>query len=221
VAIFGNSSFVPSNGPGGLPVGCFGVASCEVTTSISAGRKLLVRTPAERLPAGSGVVHFSLSKAVHRQIARAKGHRLPVKVTVHSSAGPSATRQLSLVPFTISGRAPSKRYGSSPSLRIVGVTDFVSHGWSGGVLAACASRSPCAATTTVSTGSTVIAPARTQTLGAGQVGYLSFRLTGAGHAKLRAAKGNQLGVRVTVTTAATATAPATSASALVALHSFN
>ena len=222
VAIFGNSSFVPANGPGGLPVACFGGPACRVTTTISSGKTRLAQTRLERVPAGGGVVYYSLSRSAHRLLAHAPGRRLPVTVTVRSSAGARATRQLNLIPFTTSGRAPRKRHGSSPALRIIGVTDFVSHGWTGGVLAACASRTPCSATTTVTAGGgRVIAPARAQTLGAGEVGYLSFRLTGAGHAMLRATRGNQLGVGIHVTTAATAMGAATTASALVALDSFS
>ena len=65
-------------------------------------------------------------------------------------------------------------------------------------------RHPCQATTTLMAGRTTIAKTKPQTLGAGELGYLSFSLTRAGHTLLAKTKTNQLGVTATVTTPAPA-----------------
>jgi len=84
------------------------------------------------------------------------------------------------------------------------------------------------ATTHVTLGGVALAQPRTQTLGAGEIGYLSYGLNSKGHNLLRAKVGNQLGARVTVTTAAApsstggvaATAVAKPMTALISLVSF-
>ncbi len=221
VAIFGHSSFVPLHGPGGLPVACFGIAACRVTTTVSQGHRALASTGPQSVPAGGGIVYFDLSRAVHKLVAHAVHHQLPVTVTVRSTTGAKVARVVNLVPFTVSGRTPRRTAGAGPALRILGSTDFVSSGWSGGILAACVSATPCSATPSVSAGrGQLVSTSRPQTIGGHEVGYLSFRMTGAGHAMLRAVKGNQLGARVSVTTAPTATAAATTVRALVSLDAF-
>ena len=72
-----------------------------------------------------------------------------------------------------------------------------------------------------------MATARTQTLGAGELGYLTFTMTNRGHALLQRSAGNQLAARVVVTTAASdsgGSAPSAqdgaTAAALVSLDSF-
>ena len=82
--------------------------------------------------------------------------------------------------------------------------EFVSHGWVGGVLAECLAATPCSATTTLMAGRTTVARTKPQTLGAGELGYLSFTLTGAGHRLLAKTRSNQLGVTATITTPAPA-----------------
>ena len=221
VAIFGHSSFVPVDGPGGLPVACYGIASCQVSTTVSNGRHTLASTRPQRVPAGGGIVHFDLSRATHRLVVHAAHQLLPVTVTVRSTTGAKATRLVNLVPFTVAGRAPRRSVGAGAGVRILGETDFVSHGWSGGILASCAARIPCSATPTVTAGGGhLVSISRPQALGAHEVGYLSFRMTSAGHAMLRAVKGNQLGARIAVTTAPTATGAASTARALISLDSF-
>jgi hypothetical protein len=59
-----------------------------------------------------------------------------------------------------------------------------------------------------------------RTIGAGEVGYLPFRLTSAGHALLKRARGNQLGVRVKVMAPAEGLLAPTTATAAIALDAF-
>jgi hypothetical protein len=227
VAIFGNSAFVGSSGPAGVPVACLNASPCAVQAVIYDGSKRLAHTATEAIARHGGVLLVPLSKQVRRLVADAADHRLPVKVTVTSSTGRKATRSLSLVPFTASGKTPAHRTWASPGVQILGKTSFVSNGWVGGILAACKASAPCVATTTVSRSGIPIATSQPQTLGAGEVGYLTFRLTANGHALLRASRGNQLGARVSVRSAtpsstggATATATPGAATALVSLDGY-
>jgi hypothetical protein len=220
VAVFGHSAFVATRGPGGLPVECYAISDCRVSTTMTLGHRTLVRTSDERVPAGGGIVHFPVSAAAHRLIIAAKNTGVPVTVTVHSSTGPSATRAMRLVRFTATGRGPRRLAGSDRALRILGVTDFVSHGFSGGILVACRQSTPCTATPTVHIGATTVATSRPHTIGSGEIGYLSFQMTAAGHVLLMHARGNQLGVGIQVTSAATGLATASRAHALVALDAF-
>lgn len=91
----------------------------------------------------------------------------------------------------------------------------------------CKSSAPCIATTLVTRGGVALSQPRTQTLGAGEIGYLTYQLNKQGHKLLRAQAGNQLGARVTVSTtppsstgAAAATSPPKAATALLSLDSF-
>jgi hypothetical protein len=222
VAIFGHSAFVANHGPGGLPVECFGIGGCRVATTIRDAHKLLARTGYAKVAAGGGIDHFALSPAVHKLVAGAGNHGLAVTVTIRSSAGRSATRLIRLVRFTTSGAGPRRvtSESSSTALRILGGTDFVSHGWTGGILVACAQSTPCAATPSVSLRGHAIATARVQSIGAGEIGYLSFQMTAAGHRLLGRATGNQLGATVSVTTSGQGLNPGSKATALLALDSF-
>ncbi len=168
-----------------------------------------------------------LSTQTHKLVANALNRRLPVTVTVTGSSGVRATRPLNLVPYTISGKAPARRSWPSPALQILAETSFVSNAWTGGVLAVCKASTPCLATTHVTLGGVALAQPQTQTLGAGEIGYLTYQLNAKAHKQLRAKVGNQLGARVTVTTAApsstggaAATAGPKAAVAFVSLDSF-
>jgi Domain of unknown function (DUF1906) len=202
VAIFGNSAFVGASGPVGVPVACLNASVCQVQAAIYDGSKRLAHTATETISRHGGLLLFPLSTQVHRLVAAAVGRRLPVTVTVTSSTGQKATRSLNLVPYTAAGKAPARKTWASPTVQILAKTNFVSNGWTGGVLAVCKASTPCPVTTRVTLAGAALAPPRTQTLGAGEVGYLAFTLNNKGHALLKASKGNQLGARVTVTTAA-------------------
>jgi hypothetical protein len=220
VAIFGQSAYVPARGSGGLPVECFGIRSCRVSTTIRDGRRLLVRTPLARVAAGGGVIHFPLTARAHRLVADA-GHRgLAVTVTVRTNTGRSARQVMRLVPFTAVGAGPRRVASTGSVVRILGGTDFVSEGWAGGILVACVRTAPCTASPTLTVGRHTIATSGVRTVGAGEVGYLPFRLTSAGHALLKRARGNQLGVRVKVVAPAEGLLAPTAATAAIALDAF-
>jgi hypothetical protein len=202
--IFGNSAFAPKRGLGAVPVGCVGVSSCAVTTTISSGRTTFATTKREFIPAGGGLAYFKLTSAAQSALAKAHNHQLAVNVKVRVASGPSATRKLILSSFTTSNPSPARSAGQSSQQKLIGTTEFVSHGWVGGVLAECVGTTPCQATTTLVAGRTTVARTKAQTLGAGELGYLSFTLTSAGHKLLAKTKSNQLGVTATILTPAPA-----------------
>jgi hypothetical protein len=204
VIIFGNSAFAPRTGLGAVPVGCIGMSSCAVTTTISSGRTTFATTKREFIPAGGGLAYFKLSSVAQKALAKAHNRQLAVNVKVRGTSGPSATRKLTLSSFTTANPSPARSAGQSSQLKLIGTTEFVSHGWVGGILAECIGATPCQATTTLMAGRTTIARTRPQTLGAGELGYLSFSLTSAGHRLLTKTKTNQLGVTAAITTPAPA-----------------
>ncbi len=209
IAIYGRSAFVPpSSGMGGLPASCFANHPCHIATTVQAGRTVIARSGSELLAANSaGILYFRLSPAGRAMLERARGRRLRVQVTARDSSGTTAATTLDLVPFYTSGPGPHRSVRQSSALRIVGVTDFVSSGWVGGILAGCLNGTPCHVRTTVSAGGAVIARTGSEFLGANELGYLVFTLTPAGHAMLAHARGNQLQANVTITDgSATATA---------------
>jgi hypothetical protein len=223
VAIFGQRAFVPRRGPGGLPVECFGITGCKVTATIRDATKRLVTTAPAKVAAGGGIVHFPLTVRAHKMLAAAGSHGVPATVTVHTTTGRVAKRAMTLVPFSVSGAGPARQPGTSPAMRLVGETEFVAGGWQGGVLVACTASTPCTATPSVATPAGVaLATAGAQTIGSGEVGYLHFRMTSAGHAMLHQARArsNQVGARVTVTTGDGGLTGNTSVSALVSLDVF-
>jgi hypothetical protein len=197
VAIFGGSAFVPRRGPGGLPVGCFSATSCHVTTTISAGRTTLASTSPEYVPIGGGLTFFKLTSHGQAVLARARHHRLPVKVTVRDVSGASATRTLNLIPFATSGRSPRRAVHQSATMRIVGTSEFI-RGRVGGVLAGCFASLPCHPSTTITASGKVIARATSEFLGVNELGYLFFSLTGTGRSILAHARGNQLSARLSI-----------------------
>ena len=204
VMIFGNSAFAPTRGLAAVPVGCMAISSCAVTTTVSSGRTTFATTKREFIPAGGGLAYFKLTSAAQKALAKAHNHQLRVNVKVRSTSGKSATRKLTLSSFTTSSPSPARSLGQSSQLKLIGTMEFVSHGWVGGVLAECIAATPCRATTSLKAGRTTMAKAKTQTLGAGELGYLSFTLTTAGHKLLARTRSNQLGVTATITTPAPA-----------------
>jgi hypothetical protein len=201
VAIFGQSAFMLTRGKGGLPVGCFNITPCRVTTKITSGRQTLATTGPETIPVGGGLAFFKFSRAGYATLAHARHNRLTVTIAVRDASGKSAKRRLNLVRFTTVGAGPVHSLHPSSGLRFVGATEFVSNGWSGGVLAACSGGAPCVASLTVSAGRTTIAQTGPEMLGVNQLGYLHFTLTPAGHRMLMRKHGNQLGVKLKLVTA--------------------
>jgi hypothetical protein len=214
VSVIGNQVFVPRHGPAAVPVSCFQISACQVTMRI-ATTTTLARTGTQPIPAGGGLAYFRLSPSGHALVAEAGHRRLPVTVTVRTSTGKTATRRVNLVPYTTSGPSPQRRIGASTVVRILSATEFVSNGWSGGMLASCLTASPCSATTTITAGGQVIARTGGESLGANAIGYLRFRLTAAGHRLLARSRGNQLSTRVDIAAAGT------TASAAIVLSTFH
>ncbi|MBV9799142.1 MAG: DUF1906 domain-containing protein [Solirubrobacterales bacterium] len=201
IAIFGRSAFVPSGGAlVGVPTGCYTNAPCHVATTVSAGRTVLARTRPEYIGSdGAGLLWFKLTSQGRTLLARARSRRLAVQVTARDASGTAADTTINLIPFSTSGRGPSRGARQASPLRIVGTTDFVSSAGVGGILAGCFSVTPCFTRTTISVGRTVIASAGPEFLGGDELGYLIFSLTARGRSLLARAGGNQLGARVSIT----------------------
>ena len=211
VAIFGQGVFAPRRGLAGVPVGCFGTAVCTVTSrTISLGRSTLVKHRTGAHPAGGGLAFFKLSSTAQKMLTRAVHHQLSVRVKVSDSAGSTVSRVMRLNSFATTNPSPLRRLSQSSQLRLIGTADFVSNGWVGGVLAECVGSVPCQTTLQIRLAGKLIATAHRSVLGTGQLGYLFFSLTPAGHRLLTHARGNQLGVSVTATTLAP---PSTSSTA--------
>ena len=207
VTIFGQSVFAPRTGLGAVPVGCLGISPCAVTTTISAGRTTYATTKREFVAAGGGLAYFKLSSTAQKALQHAHNHQLAVNVTVRSTTGARATRKLTLSSFSTRNPSPARSGAQASQLKLIGTTEFVSHGWVGGILAACVGSTPCQATVTLMAGRTRLATTSLQTVGAGELSYLSFTLTNAGHKLLTKTKSNQLGATATVTTPVAAGTP--------------
>jgi hypothetical protein len=214
VTIYGHSAFVPAaGGLAGLPVGCHTAGPCHISLTITAGRTVLARTGAEPVGAGNtGIVYFTLTPRGRSLLASAHGGRLAVTVEAADASGATATVGLNLNSFTTSGTVARRSLATAASVRIVGLTAFVSGGSVGAVLASCPAPAPCSLATTLSVGRTVIARTSPQTLGENEAGYLLFTLTPEGRALLARARGNQLLARFAV---ANGTSVATAQIALV------
>ena len=196
VAMFGESAYVPRQGQGGVPVACFESTSCRVTVKIHDGKRTVSNTGPESIAAGGGIAHFKLTSYWHKLIAANKP--LPVTIKIASTLAGQTSQAMKLVPYTTTGPRPVQSGTPSSQIRLVGGMEFVSHGWSGGVLAACVSTTACRASTTIVAHGEVIAQTNPQLLGAGMVGYLHFSLTRQGHQLLANTTSNQLSVRVQV-----------------------
>jgi Arylsulfotransferase (ASST) len=200
IGVAGRTAFVGGGGTGGLPAICDNGRTCHISLTVIAGRTVIARTGSEQIPAnGGGIVYFTLSGAGRSMLAHARGHRLLVRLSGSASKTLTLNRYITLVPFSTSGATPAHSASQSSTLRILGLTDFVSSGATGGILAECLASTPCHTKTTVSVGDTVIASTGSELLGARDVGYLIFSLTSAGRSMLAHAHGNQLGASVTIT----------------------
>jgi Domain of unknown function (DUF1906) len=200
VIVYGHSAFVnAATGTGGIPAGCYTGNACHVTTTIFAGRTTIARTGTESVvPGGAGILYFTLTPQGRTLLRDARGARLAVKVTTRDTSGTNAVSYLTLIPFSTSGRGPSRSVTQSSVAHVVGMTDFVFSRGAGGILAGCATAAPCPISATLSIGRTQIAKTGPELVGGGELGYLFFSLTSKGRALLAAASGNQLGVTVTL-----------------------
>jgi Arylsulfotransferase (ASST) len=199
IGVAGRSAFVSSGGTGALPAVCINSSTCHIAISLSVGRTVIASTGREQIPAqGGGLIYFTLTRSGRSMLAHAKGHRLLVHMTGQDISKLGFSRFITLVPFSTSGSAPARSASQAPSLQILGLTDFVSSGGVGGLLAECLASSPCHTKTTISVGHTVIASTGSELLGGHSVGYLIFSLTSAGRSMLAHAHGNQLGAGATI-----------------------
>lgn len=215
VAVYGRSVFVPSQGLVGVPSGCFTGTTCRVALGIYAGGRRIAHSGREFLGNSGSLLFITLSPADRRMLADARGRRLPVTVQASDVSGASAVTSMNLVPFQTTGAGPHRSLKPASTLRVIGTSDFVYRGFSGGILAGCSGSSPCLIKTTITAGRTTVATTGKEFIGANEAGYLNFSLTPAGRQLLARAPGNQLGVRVTLNDG-TATARAT-----IALSSFS
>jgi hypothetical protein len=199
LAIFGQSAFVAAPGTAALPVACFKPTPCHVSTTVSVGRKVIATTGREQIPSGGGLAYFKLTPPGRQQLAHASGRRLAVTVTIRDVTGLRVTRQLTLISFTTVGTGPRRLVRQGSGVSIVGTTEFVSHGWTGGILAACVALAPCHLSAVISAQGRPIAWTAPEFLGVGQFGYLLFTLTAAGHRMLMQNADNQLSARVRIT----------------------
>jgi hypothetical protein len=199
VAIFGRSVFVSSGWVGAVPISCLAPQPCQVTTTIKAGRTTIAHTaPISVAAGGDALVHFKLTGAGHAMLSHAHNHRLTVSATATDPSGIGGSTSLTLIPYFTRGHGLKRSVSQSPTIQIVGLTDFVFAGKTGGILVACQSDSPCAPRTTLSVGSTTIAHTGPEFIGAKQLGYVGFSLTPAGQQMLARASGNRLGVRIRI-----------------------
>jgi hypothetical protein len=214
VAIFGRSAFVPPHGLAGVPIGCFVPSGCRIVTTITAGRTLIGKTGADPVAAGTGgIAYFKPTAAGRSLLASAPGRRLAVTVTatdtgplgstggVGSVPGSPTTAApvhatVNLIPYATSGTSPAKSLVDVPALRILSATAYAYRDSVGGLLVDCISTAPCRTTLKLWHGHTTLATTGAQSLGAGEVGYLTFKLTSAGRSMLLSSQGNQIGAHV-------------------------
>lgn len=203
ISLFGPATFAPANaGLGSIPVACFTGGPCRIKLTLSAGRTVIARTGSENIGAGGGaLLYYNLTPKGRALLRQAPGNRLLVRATARDASGASATMDLSMIAVDTTGRGPARHLVQSPSLRIVNSTAFVSPRGVGGVLAMCRNAAFCRVAATLKVGGTVIAHTGPEYLGANELGYVIFSLTGRGQALLRAASGNQLGAHLTISDA--------------------
>lgn len=203
IGISGRSAFISPTGFGGVGASCIAATACHIALTVTAGRKVIARTGRELVPAhGGGLLWFALTGAGRSMLAHAPGHRLTVNVSARSTANMTAGVTITLVPFSTRGDGPPRNATQSSTLRLLGLTDFVSSNGVGGLLAECLATTPCHVRTTLSVGRTVIATTGSELLGPSEVGYLIFSLTAAGRSMLAHAGGNQLGVEAALSAGA-------------------
>jgi len=216
IAIFGRSVFAPPHGLVGVPVGCYSSSGCAVQTTLTSGRTVVGKTGADPIAANSGgIEYFKLTTAGRKLLTAAGGRQVAVKVTSKDSSStggagtltgttttaPQISETVNLVPYTTSGTAPAKQLSDAPSLRIVSATAFAYHDSVGGLLVDCLATTPCQTKVKLWHGHTTLAQKGAQYLGPGELGYLSFKLNGAGHSLLSSSRGNQVSAHVSITDA--------------------
>jgi hypothetical protein len=192
LAVFGHSAFVSQNGTGGIPAGCYARRTCHIATTVSSDGVVIATTGTESIPSGStGILYFTLTQAGRFMLANAAGGRLPVQVALRETGGSSATVPLALVRFQSIGPTP-KSATQAPPIRILGTTDFVPPRGMAGILAACASPTPCHIAATITVSGVTVARTGTEMIGGEEAGYVFFSISGRGRQMLAGTMGNHL-----------------------------
>jgi Arylsulfotransferase (ASST) len=199
-AIYGQNAFVSaSTGGGALPVACFTLHTrgCSLRVTMRTGNTDVARTSRQQFTANrGGLLRFRLSSAARRMLTSAHSHQMPVRVTAQDSSGHTVHRQLELIQFTSSGAGPTRTMTASPTIELLGATDFATTKGQGAILSACYAAIRCYPKGSLTAGGKTIATIAQHQLGANEVGYSPFQLTAAGRDMLARATGNQLAVQV-------------------------
>ena len=200
VAIFGPGAFVTSGGGvGALAVGCFTGRTCHLSLRITSGESVLGEGARPVARDAGALMNFTLSAAGRRDLNQAQHNRLPVQVTLRDPSGATASRTMTLIPYSVSGGGPPRGSSQSPTVQLVQTTGFVSSSTATGeILAACYASTPCRVTTTVSANGAQIASTAPERLGVNELGELYFQLNAAGRLMLQQASGNQLPAQITL-----------------------
>jgi hypothetical protein len=144
------------------------------------------------------LLYFKLSAAGVSKLNHASSSGLPVTVSVHDSvSGSGASRNITLIPYSVAGAAPGHSASQSPTIQLLQRPGFVSSSnGQGQLLAACYASTPCQVTAVVSANGQRVAHTTAEHLGVDELGVLYFKLSSAGRSMLRHASGNQLPVQV-------------------------
>jgi hypothetical protein len=122
---------------------------------------------------------------------------------------------VNLIPYATSGTGPVKSLVDPSPLRILSATAFAYRNSVSGLLVDCTSLTPCRTKLKLWHGHTTLATTGAESLGVGEVGYLTFKLTPAGRSMLASSQGNQIGAHVSI---ADATASASGVISVVGYH---
>ena len=193
--LFGRSSFVAKKGGvGTIAVGCYVTTACHLVATLSSGRTTVARTTTQGLSAeGTGLLYYRLTTQGSRLLARARGARLLVRVTLRDASGALTSGTLTLIPYITSGASPTRSYLPGSVIGAVGLTEYVWGARTGGILVRCNAVYACAGTTaTLSARGATIASSAPSVVGGRELGYVFFSLMGRGHQLLSQLKSNQL-----------------------------
>jgi Domain of unknown function (DUF1906) len=99
VRILSATGFLANGWSGGMLASCLAAAPCDVTTTISAGGRVIAGTGAESLGANAiGYLRFRLTAAGHSLLAHTRGNQLSVRVDI-TAAGTTASGAIVLSTF--------------------------------------------------------------------------------------------------------------------------
>jgi hypothetical protein len=201
LAVFGRNAYVSqTTGNGVVPVGCYTDAACQTVTTISVGAQRISRVARQSFNTNSaGVVHFSLNRWGLRMLRQARGGRLLVTASVRDYSGKTASVHVTLVRYVPGPSVGARQERHSATLRITGLTAFVTRYGAVSALVGCRTIAMCLTNVTLSVGRTVIARPHSAVVGAHELGYISFPLNAAGKAMLSRAHGT-LGAHLVLST---------------------